>query len=1104
MVAVVATFDLASTTLGTCSLMGLPQNTTPVTGLDNKGNSYVEDASAFDCMLPGIIDGSRVVILSAILGTALAIGDTITVTFPFDGVTPFTRAVEGMEYQGVKKTGGAPIARLDQVDPGNSLLLDDGGGPTSISSAGVNTSTSPSTADELILYAFGGNGPTETTFGLGAGPTNLFGTGTNAPSCPPTDISLQMADQFVTTVGTYSATGSYTKFSIFDQNADTVCDLADTPFLRVGLVTSATYRAAPDRLVFPGITPTSSAAGACSTAIKVQSNNDAGTATKATGIIKVDLTSTSPTLKFYSDATTCLNQITSVTIPAGATASANIYVKDTKAGSYTLTATQSFAAPSAAGVETVSAGTKLWSISAATATQYVMQLPGQSWTPGVTPGVSGTISPILVGTQYNVSIRGADPYFNFPTFAATNTMTFTGLNASVIDGAATFVPATGGMLTFTGTVGSSFLVTPRVAQSNAAITAAGTAPAKTGTTLQFNVTNPTDTTGTGITSNSPGQVNTAPGTFAATLTNGTGGSITQVVITRPNTDWTWSPTATDHTLSGTGCGSATVTVGGSTVTFTMAAGAFPYNSVTPQACTFTAKNTNGLYPNVAVTTNYNINVAWSGNQAGSANVPFSVQIGAAPAVLPLAVRRAASTNTELYWTNATTTAGVLVVRGTDTPVNGTSYTVGSVFGAGGSTVACVAASGATSCTDAFTASAQTYVFYNFLSGNRYASGVNVLVQAKPSSGFVAGREAITGLAEPSLRPSTASVTGYAVFPVNNGGLYFLQSGGVQQRQAVLLSASVQRRASLLNLLGTGYAALAGDQAGTVYKIDPAGGAVTSVSVGALPITASIGSASKSSDSLNVIHSSYGGDVLFVGTGGASGNIIRALNASLGTQWTKSIGTDAVTAESYFDYSTGLLFVPVNGGTGGIYVLNINSAFSGAGPTTAAPLANVSGSKLNTGFNYTSQCRKSGAYLICGTSTGKLQSFRMSDGGLVSTFNTGGGSIKNNVPTGNSVYYTTSTGRVGAVTLTAGIFGTTATWENALSDVSACVTVTSMNSIYVGSSGQILKLRMTDGFTSGSYGLSGASGPVSTISMDSYAGVFYVQTNNSTMWGVPVF
>jgi len=102
-------------------------------------------------------------------------------------------------------------------------------------------------------------------------------------------------------------------------------------------------------------------------------------------------------------------------------------------------------------------------------------------------------------------------------------------------------------------------------------------------------------------------------------------------------------------------------------------------------------------------------------------------------------------------------------------------------------------------------------------------------------------------------------------------------------------------------------------------------------------------------------------------------------------------------------------------------------------------------------------------------------------------------------------FAAAAGKVGAVTLdSAGAFGTTATWEKSLSDASACVKVFNANSVYVGSNGQILKLRMTDGFQSGTYGLSGATGPVSTIAMDSYASIFYVQTNSSSLWGVPIF
>lgn len=168
-------------------------------------------------------------------------------------------------------------------------------------------------------------------------PNDISLTSSSATMAFFSDASCATASSFLTIAGGASAGAFYFR----DTTVGTPSAIATSATLGSATQFEIINPAVPTKLVV--ITPARTvAAGACSPAVTLQSQNNNSVASVVTADTTATLTSTAGTT-FYSDAA-CATAVTSVTLTAG-TSQQSFYFRDTAVGTPTLTATPPVLAP---------------------------------------------------------------------------------------------------------------------------------------------------------------------------------------------------------------------------------------------------------------------------------------------------------------------------------------------------------------------------------------------------------------------------------------------------------------------------------------------------------------------------------------------------------------------------------------------------------------------------------------------------------------------------------------------------------------------------------------------------------------------------------------
>lgn len=156
----------------------------PISCADTKGNTY---AIAAEVTNAGDV---RTAIFYAYADTALASGDTVTVTHPAI-IAPNlgARSLRVRSYRG-------PVMHLDQV-------LTNTGTGTALSIGNIT----PANKNSLIAVAFGIEGPLTDTFTVGASYTSMTDAGLSTGAAD-TNITIAPESRVVTTAGAYATNGT--------------------------------------------------------------------------------------------------------------------------------------------------------------------------------------------------------------------------------------------------------------------------------------------------------------------------------------------------------------------------------------------------------------------------------------------------------------------------------------------------------------------------------------------------------------------------------------------------------------------------------------------------------------------------------------------------------------------------------------------------------------------------------------------------------------------------------------------------------------------------------------------------------------------------------
>jgi hypothetical protein len=1042
-----------------------------VTVLDSRGNTYAVDA---DVTNTGRV---RLLVFSANVTTALVRNDWVRASFNACSPATCARAMVVSVYSGTQNY--SPV--VDQT-------------ATNVSSAATTSFTSGATAAttrpvELVLGAFGVEGPNTDTFSVGSGYTldrRRGSTGGAADS----NISAALEWKEVSATGAQTATAS-------NNNA------------RHYAAAVVTYRAAPTKLVFSSGPGGSIPNNTCTTTpFVLKTRSTANGDVPPTGTTVVELSSDSPVGSYtlYSDAS-CSTVITDRRVTfTTSTHTTSIYLKSNDSGTHTLTAAK------VSGPDTLSNGTRSYTISACSQNVFVVTLPDQTFTEGLCN--TGTPSQQVANQSFELgTVRATDGCCNTTTgYKGSKTLTFSGPGTGGDGSLPTYTTS----VSFTGGVSTTTLTTTlRKAETVAINVAQGTT--YTGTSSPLTVVFPSDTTAVTV-GNSPGYATRGPGTFIATLTNGTGGSITQVRLDAP-TGWSLSggsvSPSTGWTVDTSGLPAS--------MRFTTSLGVLGHGS----SATFTLTSTGGTYRDVGVDTTDTFNVDYAGFQEDVLDADFLVRVPIGNVVLPAVTRGGATGNRpRFYWSNADENqphAGVLVVRGSGVPVDKTTYSVGSAIG--GSTVVCVDDGSGTTCDEpSDQTGAVVYGFYNYDAARVYATGIRLSVPAKPAAGFLYKHETM-GLTAPGSRPhdTGTSVGGFASFAANDHGLFFVKTDGTEKRRAVLTDSAISRRAVAIQVGSTSgpFNVFAADMAtgpgsGLAYKVDP--------SSNAAPATASVGKPVSCGVSgmfrryATTMHATYPDDVLVVATNDASGNFVRGLASDLTTLWEKPLGDDAVTNEPVPVYASAILLVPVGAGGGGIYGLDLSQA---ASPYPPRP-AGWSSDKILSGTTFKAMCRRQlgGVFHYCGATNGTVYAFTPTSPGtpLEITILDAPGcgvpgacrSIQSVIPFNGGLVYTTRSGRVGRVNFNGSAF--TLVWDVGIPGstvISPAMVDNLAGKVYVGAMGALHKLALVDGAAQGSVAVDGDRVSELTLILDyplatPATGTLMVQTDAATIWGIPLF
>jgi len=1136
-VGVVNVVTTGATVPGSGILVAIVHDTAPAPGVavaDGVG-AYVQRAGDLVANTNGAITVSTEV-WARFAPAALPLGSNITVTFggPVNDVVVVVIAVAG-----VFQSDNVAAGMLD-------ISLTNTNGALQNRLASIPTALPQvisQTADELFLAILGSQIPVAPGV-LAPGAPNGYTllNGTNSAGARRVDILRKQVDRIGNAkngacnaadpcrfVGTWPA-------SVPPANA-----------LRTWSLVELSIRYAPSKVVYTAAPATFPASPPSCEALTIQTQNDLNEPLAPVGIggtnTVVRHTSDSPAALFYS-AGTCLgapNQDDTYAQPTptlpcagtclcgGAACTApttkNHFLQDTAAGNWTLTASRN----SGPVGELITNGTSGYSVTGGGATQYLIAVdPEQVFTNGA--GLSpATPSQIPVG-NFTVVLYAVDGSNNLDTLYDSIFVdlefsdTFAGGCAPPAYNG--FTPPTPVSVIFFGGISEPVNVT--VTQGGNITISALEVSADNGTGSSYPLSGSSaglniianDTTGSLATTNSPVPIARANGEVTVSFVNSSANPITSVTLDRPDNTWSWAGSSNT-------CG-LTPAVTASQITFSGS-----LNAGAP--CTITGINSGNVYPNYGSTQNLTTGFNWSScaGVPGPVALPVQVRIPVGPPLNPGVTRMQGRSTTVAFWSDSNvnqTAAGTLVLRTPNgtipaLPADKTVYGVGNIL-APNSTVVCVAAAGAQTCTDAnagVLGSTSQYTLHQFDSANIYSrvGGAGLLVTAFPqpasTGGWFYARESFVSLAEPGVRPSNAGAptSGFVAVPSNDLGVYMVRlNDASEQRRASRSINPIQRRVN--PAVGTAFAGDIGPD-GNLYAIPTSGtgnGTIVSASQThlptGLPVTGGVNQVLRASLPA-AAQANYATDVMVFGSNsGSGGNFIQATPPSLGAPyWNFATGADQVTHEPYMDYARGFLFVPVGVGTG-VFVFDLNVAGTPPGPGVYA--ANLTAQKLLNTRTFQAQCRKqqTGNVLFCGATNGDVVAIDLTNGNTLGTTNVGGSvqSISTLASSFNGdIIYTTRSGTIGRLNFTAGAF--TGVWgPSTITGATVLSPATSVGSgLYVGANGpttaRLYKLNIGNGSVLDNRSLV-STGAVGAVGVDAFQNRLAATTAAGAIWSFPTF
>jgi hypothetical protein len=543
----------------------------------------------------------------------------------------------------------------------------------------------------------------------------------------------------------------------------------------------------------------------------------------------------------------------------------------------------------------------------------------------------------------------------------------------------------------------------------------------------------------------------------------------------------------------------------------------------------------------------------------SALSALSMVLGQNRPLQTVVVRSQALAGARFHWTNNTNIDGTVIVRGTNTPVDGTCYNAGDTIGT--SKVMCVVANTTSgsrlSCDEVgpgpATSGGATYRFYHYdcancgNCGQRDYSSNNAttehVVPAKPTlAGMAIYKRMSMGNTQMGLMPGAG---GYVVFGDQNvpGSFFFINSDGTEKRAPFTTAANeTNRRAYPVTfsaggtVTGTWVLAADGsdDGATSAYRISPTGGTGATVGAGGPMMS---GFAAVLRDTVDLLgfftlHTGYQlattRDAAFYGTSLATGNYIASAGISLGNGrfWSLNLPANhALLVEANIDYYNGFVTYPITGNTatvGGVRGFNLRDGAGGAfnATTPPGPPAGWSASHIITNKSFQAQCRTSndGAVLYCGSTDGTIYAINPLDGTVITSTTVTNATARSVLSLfaikGDGLVYTTRasggvSGVVGRLTYNGSAF--TKLWEvqpdGADNDAaSPAQVVFNKSAVYTFAEGKLFRLDLATGANAVITGtnplpLDGAQG--TEVGMDALTNTLYVTTSVGTTWILPV-
>ncbi|MEW5852082.1 MAG: hypothetical protein AB2A00_25060 [Myxococcota bacterium] len=898
------------------------------------------------------------------------------------------------------------------------------------------------------------------------------------------------------------------------------------------VVSAAAYKVAPTKIVLDGSLGTFSVGGCVPVTLSLR--NDTGVPVPPTGPVAFEVAA-SPSATFHGDpACTGSGQPTALLPFDMSQHTRTVFMRDGAAGAHVLSATK-LVSQSGSGTEDIEALSLPYMVRGNGAVKLAIALPGQ-WP----PPVLGNPDEVSLKQPLVVTVYAVDENDRVDAAYGPVTVPLTVASSSPSGQ----YPA---VLSFNAGVASlAVTLDGEETQTRLTLTAGahGAYPALSGTSSAFNVR---DTTGSSITTNSPGGAS-HDGEVEIVLVNESGRPIHEVVFGAPQHAvdasgttfvrgdflWSFNP-APQPECDGGVVMSNTVSDYYAKV---FSGGPLENNA----RCTFRL-NLAYRFPSASdVLTFTDLSASWTTADDVTRtrnDIPYVVKV-VKDVLHPVAIRSVGLPGTRFIWNNiAERPARVIVVKGTDQPADKVSYVVGETFGTGPSTVMCLRAgptSDSSACSDQETpkSAETTYRIYNQDQDGIYSTGnpgddltvpgIGDGVHVDETGTFVVAVQ-VTSLITGAGTPLGGPAAGYVAYPSNDKGLYFFSTNGDEHRRATRLAHPVLRPVALPQtsaLPPYEHVFAASDQQvpatapahayrinvradHTTYNAEGCTGSGCPLAVEMDARAVSGMTMLRSSAAPASVTAQYPEDTFFHAT--TTG--IVALDVNLQEVWHKPLASQSF-AEALIDHETGRAWFP--SGSRGILVLDLAGSRGAQEPSPPMPWG-TDGWVINTKFD--TPCIKSGAAVFCGAITARVFAVETASGYHPNCSFGVSGSVQGLAPDGaGGVVYTTRSGRLGRRTLDESkcdtspesAFGVLVGFpDRALTTFPLSPPLIHEGMIYVGYRGAIRRFDLETGLQVGASVVLASDGAISGLTLTQGAGgpVIFAATAEGTYWGVPL-